>query len=89
MGNNAVHAAMAGKTKLVIGLVHDKFVHLPIKAVTAHRNAVDPEGSLWRDALDATGQPVLMVNDLEAAHAKMAAAVAGAKSKPSEQKKSK
>ena len=85
----AVHAAMAGKTKLVIGLVHDKFVHLPIKAVTAHRNAVDPEGSLWRDALDATGQPVLMVNDLEAAHAKMAAAVAGAKSKPSEQKKSK
>ena len=89
LGNNAVHAAMAGKTKLVIGLVHDKFVHLPIKAVTAHRNAVDPEGSLWRDALDATGQPVLMVNDLEAAHAKMAAAVAGAKSKPSEQKKNK
>ncbi len=85
LGNNAVHAAMAGKTKCVIGLVHDKFVHLPIKAVTAHRNAVDPEGSLWRDCLDATGQPVLMCNDLEAAHAKMAAAVAGAKSKPSEQ----
>jgi 6-phosphofructokinase 1 len=42
---------------------------------------------MWRDALDATGQPVLMVNDLESAHAKMAAAVAGAKSKPSEQKK--
>ena len=89
LGNNAVHAAMAGKTKCVIGLVHDKFVHLPIKAVTAHRNAVDPEGSLWRDALDATGQPVLMVNDMEKAQAKMAAAVAGAKSKPSEQKKSK
>ena len=89
LGNNAVHAAMAGKTKCVIGLVHDKFVHLPIKAVTAHRNAVDPEGSLWRDALDATGQPVLMVNDMEKAQAKMAAAVAGAKSKPSGQKKSK
>ena len=76
---------MAGKTKLVIGLVHDKFVHLPIKAVTAHRNAVDPEGSLWRDALDATGQPILMVNDIEKAQQKMKAAVDGAKSKPSEQ----
>ena len=89
LGNNAVHAAMAGKTMLVIGRVHDKFVHLPIKAVTAHRNAVDPEGSLWRDTLDATGQPILMVNDFEAAQAKMAAAVAGAKSKPSEQQKQK
>ena len=89
LGNNAVHAAMAGKTKLVIGLVHDKFVHLPIKAVTAHRNAVDPEGSLWRDALDATGQPILMVNDIEAAQARMAAAVKGAQSKPSEQKTTK
>ena len=86
LGNNAVHAAMAGKTKCVIGLVHDKFVHLPIKAVTAHRNAVDPEGSLWRDTLDATGQPILMVNDMTKALEKMAAAVAGAKSKPSEQK---
>ena len=80
---------MAGKTKLVIGLVHDKFVHLPIKAVTAHRNAVDPEGAFWRDTLDATGQPMLIVNDIKAAREKMAAAVAGAKSKPSEQKKGK
>lgn len=67
LGNNAVHAAMAGKTKLVIGLVHDKYVHLPIKLVTARRHKVDPEGSLWRDALDATGQPILMVNDKKAA----------------------
>lgn len=63
LGNNAVHAAMAGKTKLVIGLVHDKYVHLPIRLVTARRHKVNPEGSLWRDALDATGQPILMVND--------------------------
>lgn len=62
LGNNAVHAAMAGKTKLVIGLVHEKYVHLPIKLVTARRNRVNPEGSLWRDALDATGQPILMQN---------------------------
>lgn len=63
LGNNAVHAAMAGKTKIVIGLVHNKYVHLPTRLVTAKRNKVNPEGSLWRDAIDATGQPILMVND--------------------------
>ncbi|MDR0878258.1 MAG: ATP-dependent 6-phosphofructokinase [Treponema sp.] len=62
LGNAAVHAAMAGKTKLIIGLVNDEFVHLPIKAVISHRSHVDPEGNLWRDTLDATHQPVLMVN---------------------------
>ncbi|MDR1446925.1 MAG: ATP-dependent 6-phosphofructokinase [Treponema sp.] len=62
LGNAAAHAAMAGKTKLIIGLVNDKFVHLPIKTVIAHRNRVEPEGDLWRDTLDATHQPPLMVN---------------------------
>jgi 6-phosphofructokinase 1 len=62
LGNAAVHAAMAGKTKLIIGLVNNEFVHLPIKAVISSRNHVDPEGNLWRDTLDATHQPALMVN---------------------------
>jgi 6-phosphofructokinase 1 len=53
---------MAGKTKLIIGLVNNEFVHLPIKAVVSQRQHVDPEGNLWRDTLDATRQPVLMVN---------------------------
>jgi 6-phosphofructokinase 1 len=63
LGNAAVHAAMTGKTKLIIGMVHNEFVHLPIKSVISKRNTVDPEGSLWRDTLDATQQPVLMVNE--------------------------
>lgn len=84
LGNNAVHAAMAGKTKIVIGLVHDKFVHIPISMATAHRNVVDPEGALWRDTLDATSQPVLMVNDVAAAKVRMKQMVADAKKKPSE-----
>jgi len=62
LGNAAAHAAMAGKTKLIIGLVNNKFVHLPIKAVISHRNHVDPEGDLWRDTLDATHQPASMIN---------------------------
>ena len=62
LGNAAVHAAMAGKTKLIIGLVHNEYVHLPIKSVISHRSHVDPEGNLWRDTIDATHQPMLMVN---------------------------
>jgi len=62
LGNAAVHAAMAGKTKCIIGLVNNRFVHLPIKVVISHRNKVNPESSLWRDTLDATHQPPLMIN---------------------------
>jgi len=62
LGNAAAHAAMAGKTKLIIGLVNNEFVHLPIKAVISQRNHVNPESNLWRDTLDATHQPAIMVN---------------------------
>ncbi|MCL2759358.1 MAG: ATP-dependent 6-phosphofructokinase [Treponema sp.] len=62
LGNAAVHAAMAGRTKVVIGLVNNRFVHLPVKSVITHRNKVNPESSLWRDTLDATHQPRMMVN---------------------------
>jgi 6-phosphofructokinase 1 len=63
LGNAAAHAAMAGKNKCVIGLVNNEFVHLPTKAVVSQRSMVDPEGNLWRDTLDATHQPILMVNN--------------------------
>jgi len=65
LGNAAGHAAMAGKTKMIIGLVNNEFVHLPIKTVIRQRNKVDPESSLWRDTLDATHQPPLMVNTFQ------------------------
>ena len=63
LGNDAVHAAMAGKTKLLIGLANNEFVHIPIRAATSRRKLVDPEGSLWRDAVEATQQPLSLRND--------------------------
>jgi 6-phosphofructokinase 1 len=62
LGTNAVHAAMAGKTKILISLIHDNFVHLPIEMAVARRNFVDPESSLWRDVIETTGQPLRMIN---------------------------
>ena len=63
LGNNAAHAAMAGRTKTLIGMVHGRYVHIPIKAAVSSRSLVDPEGALWRDAVDATQQPPVMVNE--------------------------
>jgi 6-phosphofructokinase 1 len=62
LGNAAAHAAMSGKTKVLIGLVNNEFVHIPMR-IAVKRNFVDPEGSLWRDTLDATHQPILMANN--------------------------
>lgn len=62
LGSNAVHAAMSGRTELLIGLMHDEYVHIPIRLAVSRRNQIKPGGSLWRDVIDATGQPALMTN---------------------------
>jgi 6-phosphofructokinase 1 len=67
LGGNAVHAAMAGKTKILIGEINNTFVHLPMEVAVSFRNKVDPESSLWRDVLEATNQPILMKNPSSAA----------------------
>ncbi len=54
---NAVHAAMAGKTDLIIGDWYSVYVHVPIPLATASRKQVDPESELWNAVIAATGQP--------------------------------
>ena len=67
LGGNAVHAAMTGKTKVVIGLINNTFVHVPMKQVVAFRKKIDPESPMWRDVLEATTQPIIMRNPPDAA----------------------
>ncbi len=57
LAQNAVHAAMAGKTHMVIGRWHGTFVHLPLHLVTQGRKKIDPHGELWHSVLEKTGQP--------------------------------
>ncbi|HWH71094.1 MAG TPA: ATP-dependent 6-phosphofructokinase [Candidatus Sulfotelmatobacter sp.] len=54
---NAVHAAMAGKTGLVIGLLHDQFIHVPIEMLAKQKKRLNPQGLMWQAVLAATGQP--------------------------------
>ncbi len=54
----AVHAAMSGRTEMVVGRYRRRFVHVPMAAAVSRRNQVDPGGDLWTAVLESTGQPV-------------------------------
>jgi len=54
----AVHAAMSGRTAMVVGRYRRRFVHIPMSAAVSRRNMVDPNGDLWMAVLESTGQPV-------------------------------
>lgn len=54
---HAAHAAMSGRTGLVVGYLHDKFIHVPIELLTSVKKAMDPAGFAWSAVLAATGQP--------------------------------
>lgn len=57
LARHAVHAALAGKTDMLVGYWHNVFVHVPIPAVTRRSKRLDPHGGVWMAVLEATGQP--------------------------------
>jgi 6-phosphofructokinase 1 len=59
LAHAAVHAAMAGKTGMMVSRWAGHYVHVPLSMVTEGRRKIDPTGSLWRTVLEATGQPCL------------------------------
>jgi len=60
-GRSAAHAAMAGKTGLVIGLLHDTFIHVPIEMLSGRQKRLQPNSGAWYAVLAATGQPIRFV----------------------------
>lgn len=57
LARNAVHAGMAGKTDIVVGLWHGSFTHVPIPIATQTRKIISTESELWLSIIEATGQP--------------------------------
>ena len=57
LAHAAVHAGMAGRTEMVVGRWHGRFVHIPIRVAISRRSTVDPDGDLWLSVLESTGQP--------------------------------
>jgi len=57
LAHAAVHAAMAGRTEVLVGRRRRRFVHIPMPLAVKQRTYVDPRGDLWMSVLETTGQP--------------------------------
>jgi 6-phosphofructokinase 1 len=60
LGQHAVHAAMAGKTGMVITRLMDRYIHLPLPLVINKRRKLDIMSGYWRAVLESTGQAGLV-----------------------------
>ncbi len=59
LGQNAVHAAMSGRTNMVVAKLLDRYVHLPLELVTRKRRKLNVRSEYWQAVLESTGQPEL------------------------------
>src|SRR5262249_4336225 len=61
LGQQAVHAGMAGRTDMVVGFWNQRFTHMPIALAVGQRKRLDPLGMEWQRVLQTTGQPTSFV----------------------------
>lgn len=54
LAQNAVHAAMSGRTDMVVGRWNNNYTHVPIAMATSMRKTVDVDGGLWRSVRSVT-----------------------------------
>ncbi len=63
LGQHAVHAAMSGKTNMVVTRLMERFVYLPLSLVTQKRRKLNTNSSYWKGVLASTGQPSSFLNN--------------------------
>lgn len=56
LAQNAVHAAMAGMSNLVVGYWHGNFTYVPIELAVKSRRKIDPHSQLWQSVMAVTRQ---------------------------------
>jgi len=59
LGQYAVHAAMAGKTGIMVSYLNDQYVHVPIKEAIKRRKQINLHSRFWLSVLESTGQSSL------------------------------
>ena len=59
LGEKAVHAAMSGRTGMLVSQLNGRFVHIPLRKAVEKRKKIDPASAFWQSVLDNTGQPSL------------------------------
>lgn len=60
LGHAAVHAAISGRTDMIVGSWNGQLTHVPIPLAVQGRKQVEPQGELWRTVLETTGQGPLV-----------------------------
>ena len=60
LAQHAVHAAMSGRTNMLVGTWHGRFTYVPLALATTKTRSLDPSGVMWQRVLEATGQPAQM-----------------------------
>lgn len=60
LAQHAVHAAMAGRTDMLVGFWNGEYTHVPIPLAVAERKKVRLDSDLWQAVLQETGQPMEM-----------------------------
>lgn len=56
LAREAAHAALAGKTDLLVGMWQNRVVHVPLAISTGQVKRLDPKQELWNAVLAITGQ---------------------------------
>ncbi len=59
LGQHAVHAAMAGKTDMLVGRWSNQYTHVPIELATSKKKRINTTSPFWYRVMEATGQPLL------------------------------
>ena len=57
LGHNAVHAAMTGRTNMLVGNWKGSFTHVPIEHAVSKRKQINPIERFCSNVLSCTGQP--------------------------------
>ncbi len=56
LASSAAHAALAGKTDMLVGFQHNQFIHVPLPLVNRSPKTLSPESDLWISVLGSTHQ---------------------------------
>ncbi|MBI9078824.1 MAG: ATP-dependent 6-phosphofructokinase [Pseudodesulfovibrio sp.] len=56
LGQHAVHAALAGKTGMVVTQLKSSMVHMPLNLVTGKRRSLNTDSGYWCSVMESTGQ---------------------------------
>ena len=63
LAEHAVHGAMSGRTRMIVGRWNEEFVYLPMEIIKMGRNKIDLRSPFWQSVLLSTGQPALNNQD--------------------------